>query len=125
MTVNIYDMQLETAQILQKVDVFKLVVPDYPKKWETFPMAVYRTKNTPFFIDSNKDELQTSWIITIEIYFDDGSADLVPIVYEIDEKFKNIGFVGGDTDANTGDLQRKILEYRAIVDNVTHFVFQK
>lgn len=121
----IYDMQLETWNILYSIDKLELVLPDYPKSWSKFPMAIYRTKRTPHFVDFDKQELQSAWVITIEIYGDDETGDLTPIVTKIDEKFKKIGFMGNDTDSNVADLSRKILEYRGIVDNVTHFVFQK
>ncbi|MGX7195157.1 hypothetical protein [Enterococcus olivae] len=121
----IYDMQLETWEILQGINELKLVLSDYPDSWSKFPMAIYRTKRTTHFKDAHKREIQSAWIITVEIYDDDKAGDLTSIVTKIDEKFKSIGFVGNDTDANVADLSRKILEYRGIVDNDTHFVYQK
>ena len=120
----IYDMQLETWQTLYDMNELELILPDYPKSWSEFPMAIYRTKRTPHFEDSDGEQ-QSSWTITIELYGDSKTGDLTPIANKISEHFKNIGFLGSDTDANVADLSRKILEFRGIVDNVTHFVYQK
>ena len=122
----IIDIQALTYQVLNKVAAFEnRIYPDYPKVWQDFPMAIYRTKRTSHFVDAHKEELQSYWVITIEIYGDNNTGDLTPIVEQVDNEMKQKGFMGNDTDSNTGDLSRKILEYRGIVDNVTHFVYQK
>lgn len=121
----IYDMQAETYKILTGITHIKLVAPDYPKEWNSFPMAIFRTKRKPHALDINKVELQSFWTITIEVYEDSETDLMTEMVTEIDSMFKKIGFVGNAVDANTADLTRKICEYVAVVDNITHFVYQK
>lgn len=121
----IYDMQAETYKILTGITHIKLVAPDYPKEWNSFPMAIFRTKRKPHVLDINKVELQSFWTITIEVYEDSETDLMTEMVTEIDSMFKKIGFVGNAVDANTADLTRKICEYVAVVDNITHFVYQK
>ena len=121
----IYDMQQETYDILASVEGLKKVHPNYPQSWNDFPMAVYKTKRKAHFIDAHKREVQSRWDITVEVYASNETEDLSVITSQINKKFKAIGFVGVDDDANVADLTRKILNYSAIVDNDTHMVYQK
>lgn len=118
-------MQAETFKMLSTVSLLKLVAPDYPDEWKVFPMAIFRTKRTPHVMDVNSVELQSFWEITIEVYEDNRTDHMLEIATQIDEKFKRIGFVGTVTDANTAGLTRKICAYQAVIDNGTHFVYQK
>lgn len=118
-------MQIETYKILSGIVHVELVATDYPQSWNDFPMAIFRTKRKPHALDINKVELQSFWTITIEVYEDGNTDFMIEMITEIDNKFKSIGFVGNVIDANTADLTRKICEYTAVVDNVTHFVYQK
>lgn len=122
---EIVDMQGATFELLKSISILKKVSTDYPSNWSTFPTAIYRTSRNPHFIDNKQDELQTFWVITVEIYGDDRSGDMMPIAVSIDKKFKNIGFKGTFKDANTAGLTRIICEFSAVVDNSRKYVFQK
>ncbi|HFE9852471.1 TPA: hypothetical protein ACGBG5_002937 [Enterococcus faecalis] len=122
---TIFNMEIATFQLLSDIKELEKVVKEYPESWEIFPMAVFKTKRTPHVVDINKEEVQSYWTVTIEIY-EDSYTDLIgTIINQVDQAFKNIGFVGTVTDANTAGLTRKICEYSAVIDNGTHFVYQK
>lgn len=118
----IYDMQAETYSILSSVTSLKKVHSDYPSEFNYPPEAIYRTNRTPFFVDNHKEELQSAWVITIEVY---GTEDLWPIVQEITDDFSEKGFKCDSKDANIVDYKRMIIVATGIVDNVMKYVFQK
>ena len=123
--VEIYNMKAETSKTLKSISTLKKVSTDYPSTWNTFPIAIYRTSRSPHFIDALKQELQSYWQITIEVYGDSKTGSLTNIVKEIMEQFNNIGFQGDAKDANTADLNRVICVFSAVVDNVTKQVSKK
>ena len=113
-----------TADILSKLKadgLIKKVATDYPSNWD-FPILIYRTADKPHAIDFQKNELQTEWTITIEIY---GNNSLTAISNRVIEEFSSIGFRGSSEDANTADKKRVVCKLTGIVDNVTKYVYQK
>ena len=116
------NMKTVTVEVLQSVEEIKKVVTDYPSNWTTFPTAVYRTSNKPYQVDALRQELQTQWTITVELY---GNGSLTAIAGKVMDAFGVIGFTGTTKDANTADLKRVIVEVAAVVDNVTKYVYQK
>lgn len=115
-------MKAITVSILGAIPEIKKVTTDYPSTWNTFPTAIYRAFNTPRFVDSDGEELQTKWSITIELY---SKSSLTDIVNNIIEQFGDIGFTGTSKDANTADLKRVIIDLSAVVDNKTKYVYSK
>lgn len=122
---EIVDMQEVTFRLLKSILTIKKVSTDYPSNWSSFPTAIYRTSRAPHFTDNKQNELQTFWVITVEIYGDDRSGDMTPIATSIDKEFKTIGFKGTFKDANTAGMTRIICEFSAVVDNNRKYVFQK
>lgn len=116
------NIKVATFSILNGISEIKKVAPDYPSTWNDFPTAIYRTVNTPHFVDGSGEELQTKWSITIELY---SKSSLTTIVNSVIEQFGDIGFTGTQRDANTADLKRVIIELSAIVDNKTKYVYSK
>lgn len=116
------NMKQVTVEVLQSVPAIKKIATDYPSTWNTFPMAIYRTTNQPQQLDALGNELQTKWMITIEIY---GTTSLTNIAGSVLDTFGDIGFFGTAKDANTADLKRIIVEVSAVVDNITKYVFTK
>lgn len=121
---NKIKIKVITADILSRLreeGLLKKVATDYPSNWD-FPIAIYRTSDKPHAVDFKKNELQTEWTITIEIY---GSQSLTDISSRIIDEFSRIGFQGSSEDANTADKKRVVCKFTAIVDNVTKHVYQK
>lgn len=94
---------------------------DYPSTW-VFPIAIYRTADKPHAVDFEKNELQTEWKITIEVFGNENSSD---IANELVKRISELGFKGDCKDANTADKKRVICDFIGIVDNVTRYVFHK
>lgn len=119
---NKIDLKPIVYQLLTQVKEIKKVATDYPSNWTSFPSAIYRTSSQPKEIDSQKKELQTTWMITIELY---GNTSLTGLTSLVIEKFNSIGFTGTSKDANTADMHRVIIELTGVVDNVTKYVYKK
>lgn len=109
------------VSLLKEIPEIKKVATEYPVIWTTFPSAIYRTTQTPYAIDADKNELQTLWTVTIDLYSD---TSLTSIVLKVSEKMKSIGFVGNAVDSNTASLIRVTREFKAIVDNETRQTYQ-
>lgn len=116
------NLKIITVSILNELSEIKRVATDYPSTWNTFPTAIYRTNNSPHFVDGKGNELQTKWNITIELY---SESSLTNLVTNLLDKFRTIGFTGTSKDANTADLKRVIIDISAIVDNKTKYVYKK
>ena len=112
------------VEMLSSVEGLKDYSATYPSKWnEPMPIAIYRTAQRPHFIDlGRREEYQTHWTITIEIYTDQGS--LTDIRNEIVSKFNAIGFTGNGHDSNTANLNRVVCEFKGIVDNNMGLVYK-
>lgn len=119
---NKIEMKPIIYRTLKNVEEIQKIATDYPSNWTTFPAAIYRTSSKPKEIDSQKKELQTTWMITIELY---GNTSLTPLTSLVIEKFNSIGFTGTSKDANTADMYRVIIELTGVVDNVTKYVYKK
>ena len=106
-----------------KVDgTLKKIATDYPKAWNDFPTAIYRTSSKPYFTDANQNELQTQWSITIELYH---NKSLTDITKRLNERFSDVRIYLSEKDGNTADLRRVILESEFIVDNTLKIVYEK
>jgi hypothetical protein len=116
------NMKEVTVEVLRVVTAIKKIAADYPSTWNTFPLAIYRTANKPYQIDSLGNELQTEWTIIVELYGDKSQTSIAESVLNT---FGSIGFSGTAKDANTADLKRIIIEVSAVVDNYTKYVFKK
>ena len=116
------NMKIVTVSVLKAIPELKKIATDYPSTWNTFPTAIYRTVNTPHFVDGSGEELQTQWNITIELYSNESLTDIAMTLLE---SFGSIGFTGTSKDANTADLMRVIIDLSAIVDNRTKYVYTK
>ena len=116
------NIKVATVSVLNSISDIKKVATDYPSTWNTFPTAIYRTANTPQFVDASGQELQTKWNITIELFSNNSLTD---IANNLIDKFGSIGFTGTQKDANTADLKRVIIDLSAIVDNQTKYVYTK
>lgn len=106
-----------------KVDgTLKKVATDYPKSWNDFPTAIYRTSSKSHFTDAHQNELQTQWNITIELYH---NKSLTDITKRLNERFSDVRIYLSEKDGNTADLRRVILESEFIVDNTLKIVYEK
>lgn len=119
--VNVKVIIADLLKKLRSEKVITKVSTDYPSHWE-FPIVIYRTSAKPHVIDFHKNELQTEWTITLEIY---GGGSLTEITERINQEFNKIGFLGSSEDAHTADRNRVICKFIAVVDNVTKYVYQK
>lgn len=109
------------VSLLKEIPEIKKVATEYPVIWTTFPSAIYRTTRTPYAVDADKNEMQSLWTVTIDLY---AEASLTTIQTKVAEKMKSIGFVGNAVDSNTASLIRVACEFKAIVDNESRHVYQ-
>jgi len=122
---EVINIKLVIAQLLNEFREnkdLKKVATDYPKNWVELPIAIYRTKSEPHFIDADNKELQTQWNITIELYSDKG---LTGITERVIRRFGDVGISLSKKDGNTADLKRNILESQFIVDNTLKIIYEK
>ena len=122
MIVNKINMKAVIVSGLREVKEIKKIASDYPTSWNVFPSAIYRTNSKPKAIDSEGNELQTTWTVTIELYSNNSLTDITD---EVLSTFGEIGFFGTQKDANTADLKRVVIELSAVVDNITKYVYSK
>lgn len=122
---DIFNMKEEAVRLLKEVPEIKKISTDYPANWTTFPMVIYRTIRTPWFIDAEKQELQSQWRIEIELYGEKKAGSLTEIANNILRAFNAVGFVGTSRESNTPIANRIIISVSGIIDNVTRFVYQK
>ena len=45
------------VSLLKEIPEIKKVATEYPVIWTTFPAAIYRTTQTPYAIDADKNEM--------------------------------------------------------------------
>lgn len=122
---EIYNVKAGVVKLLQEIEGIKKIATDYPTNWSTFPMVIYRTVRTPWFIDADKQELQSQWRIEIELYGEKKAGSLTEIANKILKTFEQSGFVGSVRESNTPIANRTIIVVSGIVDNVTNYVYQK
>lgn len=120
--VNIKSVVLAILNEFKADGTLKKVATDYPKAWNDFPTAIYRTSSKPHFIDADQNELQTQWNITIELYH---NKSLTDITKRLNERFSDVRIYLSEKDGNTADLRRVILEAEFIVDNTLKIIYEK
>lgn len=89
---------------------------DYPDDFSVFPYAIYRTLARPKEVNNKREEIQTQWVVTIELY---GKKSLTVITNDILARMRRLGFQVDVRDANVAGLKRNVLTAHIIVDNVT------
>lgn len=120
--VNIKSVIVAILNDFKKDGTLKKIATDYPKTWNDFPTAIYRTSSKPYFTDANQNELQTQWSITIELYH---NKSLTDITKRLNERFSEVRINLSEKDGNTADLRRVILEAEIIVDNTLKIIYEK
>lgn len=120
--VNIKSVIVSILNEFKADGTLKKVATDYPKSWNDFPTAIYRTSSKPHFIDADQNELQTQWSITVELYHNKTLAD---ITKRVTERFNDVRINLSEKDGNTADLRRVILESEFIVDNTLKIIYEK
>ncbi|MDT2782892.1 hypothetical protein P7H41_13160 [Vagococcus fluvialis] len=120
--VNIKSVIVAILNEFKADGTLKKIATDYPKSWNDFPTAIYRTSSKPHFTDANQNELQTQWNITIELYH---NKSLTDITKRLNERFSDVRIYLSEKDGNTADLRRVILEAEFIVDNTLKIICEK
>ena len=120
--VNIKSVIVAILNELKADGTLKKVATDYPKSWNDFPTAIYRTSSKSHFTDAHQNELQTQWNITIELYH---NKSLTDITSRLNERFGDVRINLSEKDGNTADLRRVILESEFIVDNTLKIIYEK
>lgn len=120
--VNIKSVIVAILNEFKADGTLKKVATDYPKSWNDFPTAIYRTSSKSHFTDAHQNELQTQWNITIELYH---NKSLTDITKRLNERFSDIRINLSDKDGNAADLRRVILEAEFIVDNTLKIIYEK
>ena len=120
--VNIKSVIVAILNEFKADGTLKKVATDYPKSWNDFPTAIYRTSSKPYFTDAHQNELQTQWNITIELYH---NKSLTDITKRLNERFSDVRIYLSEKDGNTADLRRVILESEFIVDNTLKIIYEK
>lgn len=114
------NMKLEVVKVLDSTDGLVDFSTTYPKEMNVFPYAVYRTTATPHFVDGKRKEIQTKWIVLIEIY---GIKSVSGVAKDIYDGMRGLGFTITQRDSNTADFFRIVLECHGIVDNTMKQVY--
>lgn len=120
--VNIKSVIVAILNEFKADGTLKKVATDYPKSWNDFPTAIYRTSSKSHFTDAHQNELQTQWNITIELYH---NKSLTDITKRLNERFSDVRINLSDKDGNAADLRRVILEAEFIVDNTLKIIYEK
>lgn len=120
--VNIKSVIVAILNEFKADGTLKKVATDYPKTWNDFPTAIYRTSSKSHFTDAHQNELQTQWNITIELYH---NKSLTDITKRLNERFSDVRINLFKKDGNAANLRRVILEAEFIVDNTLKIVYEK
>lgn len=118
---NIPILVVETLEKYENSGQIKLIATDYPAEMKDFPTAIYRTSSSPFFIGADKNEDQTKWAITVELFSDKG---LERLVSEVAKDFRLLGFKVSESGGNMANIKRKILKINGIADNNLNAIYQ-
>lgn len=117
-----YNIKPEILSALKEIAAFKRVSTEYPSDWSKLPACIYSTKAKPSKYDLSNDEVLTEWHITIDLYH---TNSLTSLSESVIEKMKRLGLKNiADNDGNVGNVNRKILTFRGVVDNNTLYVYQ-
>ena len=108
------EMKSEIVKVLDSISGIANSSPDYPKEMAVFPHVVYRTTASPYFIDSDRNEIQTRWHVMIEVY---GVKSVFRLADDIANGMRLKGFSVSQRDSNTAGINRVVLECKGIVDN--------
>lgn len=122
MAIQIHNVNIDVANILNGITDLKEVTPNYPDEITTFPLAVYQTVRKTFIRNADNDETDTQWTVTIDVFKQQGS--LTSIVDAITDAFAHIGFVATVQQANQTGFNRSIITLTAVVDNTSGRVYQ-
>lgn len=122
MAIQIHNVNVDVANILNSITDLKEVTPNYPDEVTTFPLAVYQTMRKTFIRNADNEETDTQWTVTIDAFKQQGS--LTSIVDEITDAFAHIGFVATVQQANQTGFNRSIITLTAVVDNTSGRVYQ-
>lgn len=109
-------------QSLMAISEIKQVSTTYPDSLTAFPIAVYNTSHKAYFRDADQQELQTSWTITIDLFLKEGSTTI--ITNKLMSSFGDMGFSSDVGDSNLAGVNRTVLRFTGVVDNVSHRVFE-
>lgn len=108
-------MKKEVVKVLESVSSLADFSTDYPSEMTEFPYAVYRTTATPFFVDSDRNEVQTRWHILIEIY---GIKSVSSVATSVYDGMRELGFKVAQRDSNTANIKRIVIECQGVIDNI-------
>lgn len=120
---EIINIKQLVADILSKQTRLNYCGTSYPDEFTKFPAAVYHTSHSPNYIDSDKQELETNWTVSIDLFNDHGS--LTTLSNTLVSEFVNLGFSYTSGDQNLSGVKRTVLVFNAMVDNQRRMVFQK
>lgn len=120
---DIVNVKSLVYQGLKSVSEIKQVSTTYPDNFTVFPSAVYYTTHKAHFRDNWQQELQTEWIITIDLFIKEGS--LTPITNKLMTLFGGMGFSSDVSDSNQAGVNRCLLRFTGVVDNESHRVFER
>ncbi len=119
---EIINIKQLVADILSKQTDLNYCGTNYPDELTKFPAAIYHTAHKPHFIDSDKQELETDWTVSIDLFNDHGS--LTEISNKLVNELVKLGFSYTSGDQNLAGVKRTALVFNAMVDNQRRMVFQ-
>ena len=119
---EIINLKTIVYQTLKKVPDIKQITTTYPDSFTIFPSAVYYTTHKAHFRDSDQQELQTEWTVTIDLFINEGS--LTSITNQLMSLFGDMGFSNDISDSNIAGINRTVLRFTGVIDNETHRVSQ-
>ncbi|MFT8610285.1 MAG: hypothetical protein ABF690_11770 [Liquorilactobacillus nagelii] len=120
---EIINMKTIAYQTIKSIADIKLVTTSYPDTFTVYPAAIYSTQHKSHFRDSDMNEVQTEWTITVDLFKDQGS--LTDITNQLIAKFSAMGFSNDVGDENLSGVSRVFIKFTGIVDNAMNRVYEK
>ncbi|QAS70262.1 hypothetical protein DLJ48_06870 [Oenococcus sicerae] len=120
---TIINMAAITYQTLMSVPDIKAVTTNYPDTFAVYPTAVYQTSHTSAFVDSDMQEIQTDWTITIDLFTNYGS--LTALTNKLISLFGAMGFLNTTGTQDLNGANRTVIRFTGTVDNSQFRVYQK
>ena len=117
------DIDKITYQTLKSVTDIKAVATNYPDSFAVYPTAIYQTSHSSNFVNSDMEELQTDWTITVDLFTDYGS--LIDIANQLMDKFGAMGFKNDTGTQDMNGITRMVIRFTGTVDNQQARVYQK
>lgn len=108
-------------QIILQTPEVKKCLTTYPDTFNDLPIVVYSTVSYPKFVDSQKEEYQTVWEVTIDLI---GTGKLTDISASICSNLRKNGFDYRSQDANIDSLSRVIIKASVLIDNNLNLAFK-